>query len=152
MIAILASYAALTIILWMRLRARPEYSTQILASTVMGMAIVGMHYTGMMAAQFPANSMRAVVEAQYTVARTAGDEFVVVLEQLAPEDAAVIAEKIISTVKQPVVIGERELIATASVGIAISFISGNTYEDPSLHTGAALQHVKQTGKRRLSLL
>ena len=266
-IAILASYAALTIILWMRLRARAEYSTQILASTVMGVAIVGMHYTGMMAAQFPANSiclaadmgihsdalvvmvglgsfilflvstlasifdmraasffeslevvnqqlktqalydqltklpnrvlleervkqalqqanhhkhfiafmvinldgfkaintsmgpalgddflieianrMRAVVEAQYTVARTAGDEFVVVLEQLAPEDAAVIAEKIISTIKQPVVIGERELVATASVGIAISFISGNTYEDLSLHAGAALQHVKQTGK------
>jgi diguanylate cyclase (GGDEF)-like protein len=93
-----------------------------------------------------ANRIRAVVDEQFTVSRTSGNDFMVVLEQTAPEDAAVFAEKIINVVKQPMIVDGKELVTTASIGIAVSFISGNNYEDLAFHAGAAMQHTKQTGK------
>jgi diguanylate cyclase (GGDEF)-like protein len=57
-IAVLASWAALHIALRMRARqgALPQ---RVAAAVVMGLAIVGMHYTGMAAARFPAGSVCA---------------------------------------------------------------------------------------------
>ncbi|MGW8127448.1 MAG: MHYT domain-containing protein, partial [Stenotrophomonas sp.] len=57
-IAVLASWAALYIALRMRARqgALPQ---RLAAAVVMGLAIVGMHYTGMAAARFPAGSVCA---------------------------------------------------------------------------------------------
>jgi predicted signal transduction protein with EAL and GGDEF domain/GAF domain-containing protein len=53
-----------------------------------------------------------------TVARMGGDEFTILLEHLsAPEDAARVAERILSTVARPVEFESHELIATASIGI-----------------------------------
>jgi len=63
LIAIAASGAALYIISWLRGGGDKKYYhiTHLVAATVMGVAIVGMHYTGMLAAQFPAGSIcRAV--------------------------------------------------------------------------------------------
>ncbi len=57
-IAVAASAAALLIFFWLR-QVRSAYSVpiQLAASLVMGMAIAGMHYTGMSAANFPAGSV-----------------------------------------------------------------------------------------------
>ncbi len=55
-IAILASGAALWIAFHLRRNSRKARYTRIGASLVMGCAIVGMHYTGMAAAQFPVGS------------------------------------------------------------------------------------------------
>lgn len=57
-IAIVASFAALRIFFWMRTRPPQQvFAWQILASLVMGSAIFSMHYTGMVAAQFPIGSI-----------------------------------------------------------------------------------------------
>jgi diguanylate cyclase (GGDEF)-like protein len=57
LIAIVAAGAALAIAYRLRDNARHERLHRLLAAGVMGVAIVGMHYTGMAAAHFPAGSI-----------------------------------------------------------------------------------------------
>ena len=57
-IAVGASAAALSIFFWLRtLHARQNVWHQVIAALVMGLAISGMHYTGMAAASFPAGTV-----------------------------------------------------------------------------------------------
>jgi diguanylate cyclase (GGDEF)-like protein len=54
-----------------------------------------------------------------TAARLGGDEFAVLVDDLADDDmAAEIAERVITALQEPIVIGTRHLTLTASVGIA----------------------------------
>lgn len=55
-IAVVASGAALWIAFHLRRGGRRKHLLRVLAAVVMGFAIVGMHYTGMAAAEFPADS------------------------------------------------------------------------------------------------
>ncbi len=60
------------------------------------------------------------VRASDTVARLGGDEFVIILEQMDDAKyAAVVAQKLISVLDQPVVVNGNELFVTISIGIAI---------------------------------
>ena len=55
-----------------------------------------------------------------TVARQGGDEFVVVLDDLAgPEDAALVAQKVLDRLFQPLVLCGQEVFPTGSIGIAL---------------------------------
>jgi diguanylate cyclase (GGDEF)-like protein/PAS domain S-box-containing protein len=55
-----------------------------------------------------------------TVARQGGDEFVVVLDDLAaPEDAVLVAQKILDRLFQPLVLCGQEVFPTGSIGIAM---------------------------------
>jgi NO-binding membrane sensor protein with MHYT domain/signal transduction histidine kinase/CheY-like chemotaxis protein len=57
-VAMAASMAALLIFFWLRnVSKHRELSYQVAAATVMGLAISGMHYTGMAAASFPVGSV-----------------------------------------------------------------------------------------------
>lgn len=56
-----------------------------------------------------------------TVARLAGDEFVVVFENLAGDvEAALLANKILASVRPAFIVGELSLTVTASIGIALN--------------------------------
>lgn len=68
------------------------------------------------------------------VARLGGDEFVVMLENLsAARDAIVVAQKILNGLSRPFMIERRELVITASVGIA-------TFPDDGLDAGTLLKN------------
>lgn len=55
-----------------------------------------------------------------TVARTGGDEFVIVLPEIADSQAVkVVAEKILQAIRQPVRIADHRLDVTVSIGIAV---------------------------------
>ncbi|HWS63230.1 MAG TPA: MHYT domain-containing protein [Steroidobacteraceae bacterium] len=57
-VAVVASTAALLIFFWLRgVSKRRELTYQVAAATAMGLAISGMHYTGMAAARFPVGSV-----------------------------------------------------------------------------------------------
>jgi diguanylate cyclase (GGDEF)-like protein len=61
-----------------------------------------------------------------TVARQGGDEFIVVLAEISqPEDAALVADKIIAALGEPMHIAERTLNVTTSIGIAVYPVNGD---------------------------
>jgi diguanylate cyclase len=267
LIAMLASGAALYIILWLRSRSKHVLTTHLLAACVMGMAIAGTHYTGMWAAEFRLGSVcqaagnglslqalttlvsvsslcvllianitsifdskaaylirsleaanlqlkeqvlydnltklpnrvlleervkqvvaqsihqglsfvllqldldgfkaindsmgshvgdnllveiakriRLTIPAQNTVARTAGNEFVVVLEQIEARNAAIVVENLIASIIEPLMIDDTEIMVTASIGMAVFPSDGVKYEELIFRADAAMQHTKKSGK------
>lgn len=82
-----------------------------------------------------------------TVARLAGDEFVVLCEQVEqPAIMSALAERINNTLRQPIVSGGQELFVSGSVGIAIG--NGNTHgaDDMLRQADTAMYAVKQKGR------
>jgi diguanylate cyclase (GGDEF)-like protein len=55
-----------------------------------------------------------------TAGRMGGDEFVVFSERMTPALAAELAERLLHTLRQPLRIGDRELLVTASIGYALA--------------------------------
>ncbi|MCL6641277.1 MAG: diguanylate cyclase, partial [Candidatus Rokubacteria bacterium] len=67
-----------------------------------------------------AQRLRACVRPGDTVARFGGDEFIVLVDEIAqPADAIRVAERIIEALRQPFQVGGREVFISASVGIAL---------------------------------
>ena len=86
-----------------------------------------------------------------TVARVGGDEFVVMLLGLhEAEDAALVADKIISAVGTPSMIEGRELHITPSVGIAIFPDDGEDADALLRNADIAMYHAKRDGGARFS--
>jgi len=66
-----------------------------------------------------ADRLRAAVREDDTVARFGGDEFgVVIVSDHARADAETVAERIIASLREPFLVGERELHAAVSIGLA----------------------------------
>lgn len=61
-----------------------------------------------------------------TVSRQGGDEFIIVLSEIThPDDAALVADKIIKTLNDPICIADNTLNVTTSIGIAVYPINGS---------------------------
>jgi diguanylate cyclase (GGDEF)-like protein len=92
-----------------------------------------------------------------TVARLAGDEFVVICEDLESMDAAnAIAERIVARVSEPVTVHlgsmTREVTVGASVGIAVA--DGSNVPEPAdllRDADVAMYHAKQRGRGRVEI-
>ncbi|HUQ73353.1 MAG TPA: EAL domain-containing protein, partial [Burkholderiales bacterium] len=82
-----------------------------------------------------------------TVARISGDEFAVILGDLArPDDAALVAQKILERVAAPVAVHGQEVVVTASVGIATFPADGDNAETLLGAADAAMYRAKQSGR------
>jgi len=91
--------------------------------------------------------LQATVRGGDTVARISGDEFAVVLADLArADDAAVVAQKIIDRLAATVDIGGKEVFVTASVGIAAFPGDGADAESLIGAADAAMYRAKQGGR------
>lgn len=65
--------------------------------------------------------MTEVLRPSDTVARVGGDEFIILIEDVAgPSDALVLADRLRSVVRGPIIVGDRELRPTVSIGVAMS--------------------------------
>ena len=81
------------------------------------------------------------------VARIGGDEFVMLLEDLAaPEDALRVAERIHSALAEPFNLGAHDLVARGSIGVATSDGSYSRPEEVLRDADIALYQAKQAGK------
>jgi diguanylate cyclase (GGDEF)-like protein len=87
------------------------------------------HYVGDKVLQMAAQRLHASVRAADTVCRKEGDQFLLLLEELAdPRTAEPIAKKMIHTISQPLDIEGLHLIVTASIGVAVYPHDGETAE------------------------
>jgi diguanylate cyclase (GGDEF)-like protein/PAS domain S-box-containing protein len=82
-----------------------------------------------------------------TVSRVGGDEFVVVLETVArPEEAAMVARKIIDTLVDPIDYKGHSCQVGASIGGAVYPDDGSTMEEISKAADIAMYRVKHAGR------
>ncbi len=86
------------------------------------------------------------------VARLSGDEFAILLEEGAqPATAVKIAQRIQSRMQAAVQVGERDLLASVSIGIAISHPRYQTIDEMLHDADVALYRAKATGRQRFVL-
>ncbi len=92
-----------------------------------------------------------VVRPGDTVARLGGDEFAVIMEDLGdPAVAVAVAERVVSVLRQPVVVGDREVGLSVSVGVAVAGVSTTT-EQLLSQADSAMYAAKAAGRGRLEL-
>jgi diguanylate cyclase (GGDEF)-like protein/PAS domain S-box-containing protein len=84
-----------------------------------------------------------------TVSRLAGDEFAVVCPSVDSEDdAAVIAERILAALDEPVAVGEARLHVGASIGITFTRSPASAPEQLLSHADTAMYQAKRRGRHR----
>jgi diguanylate cyclase (GGDEF)-like protein/PAS domain S-box-containing protein len=105
------------------------------------------HATGDKLLQSVADRLCACVRGSDTVSRQGGDEFVIlVTEDRFAENAALIADKILSTLATPHVIGEHELHVTTSIGISVYPTDGQDAESLIKNADTAMYSAKEKGR------
>ena len=81
------------------------------------------------------------------VARLGGDEFVVMMEDIAaPEQAAVLAQRILDATGKPFGLASGECRVTASIGICVYPENGDDEQTLMKNADAAMYRAKETGK------
>lgn len=86
------------------------------------------------------------LQGQYTLARIGGDEFVLLFEISAPDDAATLASALVRAIDKPFSIAPYEPIVTLSVGIALFPHDGCNERELMFNADAAMYHTKHTGR------
>lgn len=91
--------------------------------------------------------LEEVTRAGDTIARLGGDEFVILLNGIASsEDAARIANKLLTQLPLPLMVKGRSLLITASIGFSIYPQDGTDSEDLLKYADVALYAAKQRGR------
>ncbi len=90
---------------------------------------------------------KSVVRSGDTVARLGGDEFGVILANLArPEDAALVAAKVIEKLAAPMQLEGHEIVVGASIGISLFPRDTDNTDELMQNADAAMYHAKDKGK------
>ena len=98
-----------------------------------------------------AERLTSVARESDTVARVGGDEFAIVLESLAHvEDAAAVAQKILTALGEPFFEGNQRFDLTCSIGISFFLLDGNDAKSLLDHADQAMYRAKQLGGNRYS--
>ena len=97
--------------------------------------------------QSVARRLHACVRASDTVSRQGGDEFVILLTEIArAQDAAVSAEKMLQAVRTLHLIDQHDLHVTASIGIVTYPDDGTDAEALMKNADFAMYHAKDSGR------
>ena len=110
------------------------------------------HATGDLLLQQVAKRLVRWVREEDTVARLGGDEFIMLLSAVGEPDAAVqVAERILESLAEPLVIGDQELFITASIGITIFPHDGLEPETLVANADLAMYRAKGEGRNNYML-
>ncbi|MCB1874216.1 MAG: diguanylate cyclase, partial [Gammaproteobacteria bacterium] len=105
------------------------------------------HQVGDEVLKLSAKRIKALLRKDDTVARLGGDEFVILLDRLErPEDASLVARKVLATLKQPFKISNRDLYIGVSIGISIFPQDGEDSDTLVRNADVSMYRAKQLGK------
>lgn len=94
-----------------------------------------------------ANRLKHCIRDSDTVARFGGDEFTILLSGLKGSDgAAMVAQHIVNTMRQPMVLQGVELHISTSIGIAMYPDDGDNFTTLTRHADAAMYEAKRRGR------
>jgi len=83
-----------------------------------------------------------------TIARLGGDEFAVVLDETTSSDAAIMAQRLLDSVREPFVINSREVFVRASIGIADTGADALDADELLRRADIAMYAAKERGRDR----
>jgi diguanylate cyclase (GGDEF)-like protein/PAS domain S-box-containing protein len=99
-----------------------------------------------------AERLRCIVRPGDIVARFGGDEFTVLLGEVADaSDAVRVAERITDVLRRPVTVGGRDLVVSSSIGIALSYAGADEPSDLLRQADLAMYVAKEKGRSRWEL-
>ena len=94
-----------------------------------------------------AERLKTLIRENDTLAHTGSDEFIILLADLdRAEDAALLTREIISAMRKPFRIDDRELYSTASIGISIYPEDGKDADMLLKNADVAVSHAKERGR------
>ena len=104
------------------------------------------HATGDLLLVEVAARIQSSIRSHDTLARMGGDESVLLADAVEPADAAMLADKLVTAIRNPFVIEGNELRVTGSIGIAV--YSGKEREQDELlkNADAAMYRAKASGR------
>jgi diguanylate cyclase (GGDEF)-like protein/PAS domain S-box-containing protein len=109
------------------------------------------HHAGDVLLKNVASELVTILRPEDTVARFGGDEFVLIASEVDDlTDVTDIAERIVSRLSVPVVIENQEISVSASLGIAIFPLDGESVEELLKNADAAMYHAKERGRNTYS--
>jgi diguanylate cyclase (GGDEF)-like protein/PAS domain S-box-containing protein len=104
------------------------------------------HEAGDMVLKTVSRRVLSVIREQDTLSRLGGDEFVLILPDLNKEESAVIiANKLLSIIRENQTIENRQIVTTASIGIAIYPRDGEKVDELLRHADLAMYRSKDGG-------
>lgn len=138
-----------------RLKRRPQHVFAVLFVDLDRFKVVNDSLGHMVGDQFLVQLGRAItgtLRAEHTVARLGGDEFAILLDDLdEKEDAIRVVDRIFQALQTPLRVGEQDIFATVSIGIAYASPDYATAEDILRDADTAMYQAKSTGRARLQV-
>jgi diguanylate cyclase (GGDEF)-like protein len=105
------------------------------------------HHAGDELLRETARRLRTCVRGSDIVARQSGDEFIVVLSEVhRPQDAALVAHKILEALQQPVGVGAQQAQVACSIGIALLSENCADLEQLTRAADTAMYAAKESGR------
>ena len=105
------------------------------------------HKTGDEVLKIITHIFRNTIRKEDSIARLGGDEFTIVLEGLKrPQDASILAKKLLQELSKPIVINNHELYISSSIGISIYPNDGISFMDLLKYADAAMYKAKNEGR------
>ncbi|MEO8624146.1 MAG: EAL domain-containing protein [bacterium] len=105
------------------------------------------HAAGDVVLQTVAERIRLTIRGEDSVTRLGGDEFAVLGTQISGlDDALLLADRIITAVKQPIVVDGQELFLTTSLGISLYPLDAASPENLLKTADAAMYRAKAQGR------
>ena len=107
------------------------------------------HKAGDILLQETAKRLKNSVRQSDTVARLGGDEFIIIASELQHQsDVEMIANKIFSSFKAPLLIDKHEVFISGSIGITLYPDDGTTVEKLQMNADNAMYSAKENGRNR----
>ena len=106
------------------------------------------HHTGDELLISVAKRLKECVRESDIVARIGGDEFVIVITDISENaTAAVLAEKILTSISMPYEVNGKELVTSPSIGISVFPEDGQSVDDLMRTADVAMYHAKEHGRK-----
>ncbi|MEH7300593.1 sensor domain-containing protein [Neobacillus drentensis] len=104
------------------------------------------HNTGDIVLQRVADRLEMTVKQEGMVSRQGGDEFIILLEDIDKERAALVAQRILYEFSKPIEVNNQEFFVTPSIGISLYPFDGVDEETLIKNADTAMYQAKERGK------